>query len=141
MMTLINTLNILAILVYLIYRRLLPRPQPGIPYDVESVGRPSGSKPDRSAACAKHGGFDTYRQELSSQLRPATGAELPCTGHRVGLGLVALWRAKVSHAADGAAADVLHDFDTAALDAIWVAILGETLGGLQDCIISAMVRV
>ncbi|ORY67353.1 cytochrome P450 [Pseudomassariella vexata] len=28
--------------------------------------------------------------------------------------------------------DISHDFDTAALDAIWVAILGEKLGGLRD---------
>jgi hypothetical protein len=61
------------------------------------------------------------------------------TLHRAGCELVELWQAKTAcaAAADGALVNIHHDFDAAALDAIWVAILGENLGGLRDRIDAA----
>jgi hypothetical protein len=51
--------------------------------------------------------------------------------HAAGQELVELWKAKAA-SAHGSEVDIAHDFDTAALDAIWAAILGENLGGLRD---------
>ncbi|KAH8661995.1 cytochrome P450 [Xylariales sp. PMI_506] len=50
--------------------------------------------------------------------------------------LTELWKAKLERSR-GAPVDILRDFDTAALDAIWIAILGEDLGGLRDQISAA----
>ena len=57
------------------------------------------------------------------------------------LELTELWRIKAEAASvasggkdgrKGGIVDIISDFDTAALDAIWVAILGEKLNGLRD---------
>ncbi|KAK7981987.1 cytochrome P450 oxidoreductase [Apiospora saccharicola] len=67
-------------------------------------------------------------------LRRVVGPSL----HEVALELVELWRAKAAAASlasdktDGGIVDIPNDFDTAALDAIWVAILGEKLNVLKD---------
>ncbi|KAK7927713.1 cytochrome P450, partial [Apiospora marii] len=67
-------------------------------------------------------------------LRRVVGPSL----HEAALDLVELWRVKAvasslpSDRTDGGIVDILNDFDTAALDAIWVAILGEKLNGLKD---------
>ncbi|KAF7536299.1 hypothetical protein G7054_g4635 [Neopestalotiopsis clavispora] len=210
MAILLYTTAIVTGLVYLLYRRLMPRPLPGIPYDAESAARISGNKPAIRAAYRQHGDFNTYRQELThklgwplvqlftipgtrpilylsdpremedivlrrnkefdrssitsviigtimphssivkpsgphhkSQRKPWTDVMAPDFLRRIvapslyeaGLELIELWKTK-SALADGAEIDILHDFDTAALDAIWVAVLGEKLGGLRDQIAS-----
>lgn len=67
-------------------------------------------------------------------LRRVVGPSL----HEAALELVELWQVKAaatslsSGKADSGIVDILNDFDTAALDAIWVAILGEKLNGLKD---------
>ncbi|KAM0813004.1 hypothetical protein AB5N19_12995 [Seiridium cardinale] len=200
----------LAILFYSFYRRLFPRPYPGIPYNEVAATRISGDKPGMLEAFQKHGEFNVYRNGLTRKLKypliqmftsplmapflylddpremedillrrnkefdrsPITsviiGTIMPHstivkqTGphfraqrkpwmdvmapdflrrvvapslYGAGMELVELWKAKAAKA-NGTEVDILHDFDTAALDAIWVAILGESLGGLQDQISS-----
>ncbi|KAK8128198.1 hypothetical protein PG984_009306 [Apiospora sp. TS-2023a] len=67
-------------------------------------------------------------------LRRVVGPSL----HEAAMELVELWRVKAAAASlandktDSGIVDILNDFDTAALDAIWVAILGEKLNGLKD---------
>ncbi|KAK6204020.1 hypothetical protein LQW54_008593 [Pestalotiopsis sp. IQ-011] len=194
MAILFYTTAIFAGLVYRIYRRLMPRPLPGIPYDAESMGRISGKKPAIRPAYRQHGDFNTYRQELthefgwplvqlftdivlgrnkefdrssitsvvvgtivalSSIVRPAGPYHkahrkpwadvmapdflrrivVPCL-YEAGVELIELRKAK-SAQADGVEIDILHNFDTTGLDAIWVAVLGKKLGDLGDQIISA----
>ncbi|KAK6852539.1 cytochrome P450 [Apiospora arundinis] len=65
-------------------------------------------------------------------LRRVVGPSL----HEAATELMELWRIKaLTSTAKGGkdgVVDILSDFDTAALDAIWVAILGEKLNGLRD---------
>ncbi|KAI1875956.1 uncharacterized protein JN550_001452 [Neoarthrinium moseri] len=196
----------LVVLVYGIYRRLFPKPIPGIPYNAASAQRISGDKPGMMEAFQKHGEFSRYRTGLTNKLgfplvqlfaspfmppylylddpretedillrrnkefdrspiasivigtiMPHSTIVKKTTPHykaqrkpwldvmapdflqravapslySAGLELLELWKAK-QEKANGAEVDILHDFDTAALDAIWLAILGEKLGGMRD---------
>ena len=51
--------------------------------------------------------------------------------HQSAMELVELWQLKAREE-KVRPVDVTHDFDTAALDAIWSAILGDELGGMRD---------
>lgn len=210
MAPLLYIITAVAALAYSIYRRLFPKPYPGIPYNQESALRISGDTPGMVEAFKTHGEFSVYRKSLTQKLhsplvqmfltplappvlylddpreiedillrrnkefdrspfasrvigtimphstivkkttpqwkaqrRPWTDVMAPEFLKRVvapslydaGLELVQLWKLKAAKA-NGAEVNVLHDFDAAALDAIWVAILGETLGGLQEQIAS-----
>ncbi|KAK7956748.1 Cytochrome P450 monooxygenase TRI13 [Apiospora aurea] len=213
MSTLLYLSAVCAVVLYVAYLRLLPRPTPGIPYHKHSAKRLFGDLPDYVASYRKHGEFYQYRHESVKKLgfpmyqffmtplsKPLVVLEDPrevediClrrnrefdrapltsnilgvvmphssivkkTGpawraqrkpwlsvmapdflrrvvgpslHEATLELVELWRTKAaSVASSGEVADFINDFDIAALDAIWVAILGEKLNGLRDQINAA----
>ncbi|KAK8079992.1 Cytochrome P450 oxidoreductase [Apiospora hydei] len=208
MSTLLYLSAVCAVVLYIAYLRLLPRPIPGIPYHKHSAKRLFGDLPDYVASYRKHGEFYQYRHESVKKLgfpmyqffmtplsKPLIVLEDPrevediClrrnrefdrapltsnilgvvmlhssivkkTGpawraqrkpwlsvmapdflrrvvgpslHEAALELVELWCTKAaSVASSGEVVDFINDFDTAALDAIWVAILGEKLNGLRD---------
>lgn len=194
-----------VLLLYRLYKYLLPRPLPGIPYNEKSAKRFSGDKTDFIASYLKHGEGGTYRRDMCRELgfpllqmlaplsKPMLWLDDPreiedivlrrnkefdradvtimllqtvmphstivtkttpefkakrklwqdvmapeflrnvvAPGlHRAGVELIQLWEAKTSRA-NGNEFDIRGDFDAAALDAIWAAILGEPLGGLQE---------
>ncbi|KAK8051432.1 cytochrome P450 [Apiospora rasikravindrae] len=208
MSTLLYLSAVCAVVLYVAYLRLLPRPIPGIPHHKHSARRLFGDLPDYVASYRKHGEFYHYRHESIKKLgfpmyqfftvplskplivledprevediclrrnrefdrAPLTsnilGVVMPHSSivkktgpawraqrkpwlsvmapdflrrvvgpslHEAALELVELWRTKAaSVASSGEVVDFINDFDTAALDAIWVAILGEKLNGLRD---------
>ncbi|KAI1214737.1 uncharacterized protein F4807DRAFT_7292 [Annulohypoxylon truncatum] len=108
-------------LIIMVWRKLCPTPCPGIPYNQKSAGRITGDIPDPELKAQKRLWADVMGSEF---LHKAAAPNI----YKATLELLDLWQLKASTVYRVQPFSVHEDFQNAALDAIWVAVVGEEPG-------------